>query len=172
MIMGFRLRKLMLIAHITSSVGLLGAIAGFLVLAIAGLAARNAEIVRACYLTMPLIAWLVIVPLALASVLIGIVQSLGTRWGLFRHWWVLAKLLVTVFATTVLLMKMQLIDTVAGVAADTALSGANLHDARLELAVHAGAGLLVLLVPMALSVYKPAGMTRYGWRKQHEPPGV
>jgi len=34
--------------------------------------------------------------------------------------------------------------------------------------VHAGGGLLVLLVPMILSVYKPRGMTRYGRRKQHE----
>ena len=77
------------------------------------------QIVRACYLAMPLIAWLVIVPLAVASLLIGIVQSLGTPWGLFRHWWVLLKLLVTVFATTVLLLKMQLIGTVAGAAAET-----------------------------------------------------
>jgi hypothetical protein len=26
----------------------------------------------------------------------------------------------------------------------------------------------VLLVITALNVYKPPGMTRYGWRKQHE----
>jgi hypothetical protein len=34
--------------------------------------------------------------------------------------------------------------------------------------IHAGGGLLVLLLPVVLSVYKPRGMTRYGWRKQHE----
>ena len=34
---------------------------------------------------------------------------------------------------------------------------------------HAGGGLLVLLVAAVLNVYKPRGMTRYGWRKQHEP---
>jgi hypothetical protein len=168
MIMGPQLRKFVLTAHIASSVSLLGAVAGFLVLALTGLVSQDAEIVRACYLAMPLIAWLVIVPLAFASLLIGIAQSLGTPWGLFRHWWVLLKLLVTVFATTVLLLKMQLIDTVAGIAAETALSTTDLRDARLQLAVHAGAGLMVLLVPMVLSVYKPTGMTRYGWRKQQE----
>lgn len=172
MIMGPRLRKFVLAAHITSSVGLLGAIAGFLVLALTGLVSQDGEIVRACYLAMPLIAWLVIVPLAVASLLIGIAQSLGTPWGLFRHWWVLLKLLVTVFATTVLLLKMQLIGIVAGAAAGAALSRADLRGARLELAVHAGAGLMVLLVPMVLSVYKPTGMTRYGWRKQQERHGV
>ena len=34
--------------------------------------------------------------------------------------------------------------------------------------VHAGAALLLLLVAVTLSVYKPRGMTRYGQRKQHE----
>jgi hypothetical protein len=33
---------------------------------------------------------------------------------------------------------------------------------------HPGVGLLVLLVITVLNVYKPRGMTRYGWRKQQE----
>jgi hypothetical protein len=33
---------------------------------------------------------------------------------------------------------------------------------------HAGGGLLVLLVITGLNVYKPRGMTPYGWRKQRE----
>ncbi len=34
--------------------------------------------------------------------------------------------------------------------------------------LHAGVGLLVLLVIQVLNVYKPRGMTPYGWRKQQE----
>ncbi|WP_164835883.1 hypothetical protein [Actinacidiphila soli] len=34
--------------------------------------------------------------------------------------------------------------------------------------VQAGAALLVLLVATVLSVYKPKGMTQYGWRRQNE----
>jgi hypothetical protein len=34
--------------------------------------------------------------------------------------------------------------------------------------LHPGVGLLLLLVITALNVYKPRGMTRYGWRMQHE----
>lgn len=162
------LRKFALTAHVSSSVGLLGAIAGFLALAIAGLTSQDARMVRAAYLAMELTAWFFIVPLAFASLLTGIVQSLGTPWGLFRHYWVLVKLLLTVFATSVLLLKLELIDYVAGVASETALSSADLHAARTELMLHAAGGLLVLLVPMALSVYKPRGMTRYGWRRQYE----
>jgi hypothetical protein len=168
MTMGPRLRKFALTAHVTCSVGLLGAIAGFLALAVAGLTSQDAQMVRAAYLAMELTAWCVIVPLALGSLLTGLVQSLGTTWGLFRHYWVLAKLSLTVFATVVLLLKMKLISYVARVAAETTLSSADPRAARTELVIHAVAGLLVLLVPAALSVYKPRGITRYGARKQHE----
>lgn len=168
MIMTPRLRKFMLTAHVTSSVGLLGAVAGFLVLAIAGLTSQDAQIVHAAYPAMDLIARFVIVPLAFAALLIGLVQSLGTKWGLFRHYWVLAKLVLTALATIVLLLQMQLIGYMADVAADTTLSGSYLREARMTLVAHAGGGLLVLLVPMALSVYKPRGRTRYGWRKLQE----
>src|SRR4030081_3109528 len=99
MIMTPALRKLTLTAHVTSSVGLLGSIAAFLALGVAGLTGQDEPIVRAAYLAVDLTARFVIVPLAFASLLTGLVESLGTPWGLFRHYWVLAKFLLTVFAT-------------------------------------------------------------------------
>jgi len=99
------LRKLALTAHVTSSVGLLGSIAAFLALSIAGLNSQDTQTIRAAYLAMDLVARLIIVPLAFASLVTGLIQSLGTPWGLFRHYWVLAKLLLTAFATTILLIK-------------------------------------------------------------------
>jgi hypothetical protein len=162
------LRKFALTVHVTSSVGLLGSIAAFLALAVAGLTSQDTATVRAAYLGMQLIARFVIVPLAFASLLTGLTQSLGTPWGLFQHYWVLFKLLLTVFATVVLLLKMELIGYVAHLAAETTLSGADLRAAGIQLVVHAAGGLLMLLVPAALSVYKPPGMTWYGWRKQYE----
>jgi hypothetical protein len=162
------LRKFALTAHVTSSVGLLGSIAAFLALAVAGLSSQYIVMVRAAYPAMELIARFVIVPLAFASLLTGLIQSLATPWGLFRYYWVLLKLLLTVFATIVLLVKMELIGYAAGLAAETTLSRADLRAAGIQLAVHAAGGLLVLLVPTVLSVSKPSAMTRYGWRKQHE----
>src|SRR6266853_2058185 len=148
-----RFRKFALTAHVTSSVGWLGAVASFLALAVAGLTSQDAQMVRAAYLAMDLTAWFVIVPLSFASPLTGLIQSLGTPWGLFRHYWVLAKLLLTVFATSVLLVKMELISYAARLAAETILSRADLRAAGIELAVHAAGGLLVLLVPAVLSVF-------------------
>src|SRR6266853_1189855 len=162
------LREFALTAHITFSVGLLGSIAAFLALAVAGLTSQDSQIVRAAYPAMDLTTRFVIVPFAFASLLTGLIQSLGTPWGLFRHYWVLAKLLLTVFATIVLLVKMELISYAARLAAETILSRADLRAAGIELAVHAAGGLLVLLVPAVLSVYKPQGLTPYGRRKQHE----
>ena len=167
MIMAPGLRKFALSIHVISSVGLLGAVASFLALAVAGLTSQNDQMVRAAYQAMELIARFVILALALASLLTGLIQSMGTPWGLFRHYWVLVKFLLTVFATIILLVKMELIGYAARLSAETTLSRADLRAAGCQLMIHAAGGLLVLLVPAVLSVYKPAGMTRYGWRKQH-----
>jgi hypothetical protein len=158
-----RVRKFALTAHVASSVGWLGAVAGFLALAVAGLVSQDARTVRAAYLVMELIGWSVLVPLSLASLLTGLVQALGTEWGLFRHYWVLFKLLITAFATLVLLMYMPTLGYLSGVAAQTTLSGGDLGGLRRgSPALHAGGGLVVLLVATTLSVYKPRGMTRCG----------
>jgi hypothetical protein len=164
-----RLRKFALTAHVTSSVGWLGAVAGFLALAIAGLASDDAQSVRAAYLMMELVGWFVIVPLAVASLLTGLAQSLGTHWGLFRHYWVLAKLLINLFATSVLLLYTQTLGELADVAAEEPFSSGDLSELRSASPVlHAGVALLLLLTATTLAVYKPRGMTPYGQRKQHE----
>jgi hypothetical protein len=162
------LRRLALTAHVTSSVGWFGAVAGFFALAVVGLTSPNVQTVRASYVAMELTGWYVIVPLCLASLLTGVVQSLGTTWGLFRHYWVVTKLIMSILATVVLLVHMQPIGEVARVAAKQALAVGDLHGMRIQLVADAGAALLVLLVATTLSVYKPRGLTRYGWRKQRE----
>jgi hypothetical protein len=102
-----RVRKLALTTHVASSVGWLGAVAAFLALAIAGLTGQNEQLGRAAYLAMHMTTWFVIVPLSFAALLTGLVQSLGTNWGLFRHYWVMAKLVLTVLATIILLVHTQ-----------------------------------------------------------------
>ncbi len=161
-------RKFALTAHVTSSVGWLGAVAGFLALAVAGLTSHDAQMVRAAYLAMELITWFLIVPLAFASLLTGLVVSLGTTWGLFRHYWVLLKLLITILATILLLVHTQPIGVLAAVARETTLSSADVGRLQIQLVGDAGFALLALLVATTLGVYKPRGMTPYGRRKQQE----
>ena len=168
MIMTAGVRKLALTSHITASVGWLGSVAAFLTLAIAGLASAESEIVRAAYVGMHLTTWYVIVPLCFASLLTGVIEGLGTPWGLFRHYWVLTKLLLTVLATVILLVHTMPIDRVAGVAIQSALASNDLRQLRIQLVGDASAALFVLLVTTVLSVYKPWGMTPYGIRRQFE----
>lgn len=164
------LRKFALTAHVTFSIGWFGAVAGFLALSIAGLTSQDAQMVRAAYLAMELTTWFVIVPLAFASLLSGVVSSLGTRWGLFQYYWVLLKLVITTLATLALLVHTQPIDLLAGAAAKTAVFSAELQRAQLQMVIASGAALVVLLVLTALSVYKPRGLTRHGQSKQVVPP--
>ena len=83
------------------------AVAGVLGLAVTGLASDDADAARAAYIAMESTAWFVLAPLAIASLLAGVVQGLGTRWGLLRHYWVVFKLVITVVATGVLLLYLQ-----------------------------------------------------------------
>jgi hypothetical protein len=166
MTMSPRLRKFALTVHVTATVGWLGAIVVFLALAIIGLTSQDAQTVRGAYLVMEPAAWFVLVPLAFASLLTGIVQSLGTTWGLFRHYWVLFKLLITIFATIVLLIYMETFSFMAGVAADPSANLGAVRNASPGL--HATLALLLLLVATVLAMYKPRGMTRYGRCKHHE----
>jgi len=162
------LRKLTLTTHVAASVGWLGALAVFLAHAIASLFGQNEQMVRAASLAMGLTAWFVILPLSFASLITGLVQALGTAWGLFRHHWVLFKLLLTAVATGVLLLKLGPISYLADAAVVRAYSSADLVGLRTSILVHASGGLLVLLAAVTLAVYKPQGMTRYGVRKLRE----
>jgi hypothetical protein len=166
MLMSPRVRRFALTAHVASSVGWFGAVAAFLALAVVGLTSADPQTIRAVYLVMEPVAWLTLVPLAFASLLTGVVQSLGTVWGLFRHYWVLFKLLITVLATIILLIYMQTFRLMADVARDPAADLDVVRNA--SPALHAALALLALLTAIILAVYKPRGMTRYGWRKQHE----
>jgi hypothetical protein len=161
-----RPRKLALTAHVTVSVGWLGAVGAYLALAISGLTSASDQQVRAAYLAMDLVGWSVIVPLAFATIATGLVQSLGTEWGLIRHYWVAAKFLMTVGATIVLVVHMWKVSNMAAIAAQAAAFGPDLEELRTGLVLHPAGGLLVLLAATVLSVNKPWGRTPYGRRKQ------
>jgi hypothetical protein len=169
MIMSAALRKFILTVHITCSVGWIGAVITYLVLVIAAITRQDFQILRAAWLAMALIGWFGIVPLSLTATLTGLIIALGTKWGLFRHYWVLLSLVMTIFATLILLQHMPSVTFFANIAAQ----GNNADMSRLRAGLdselfHAGVGLVLLFVIQVLNVYKPRGMTPYGWRKQHE----
>lgn len=166
MLMPPSFRRLALTAHVTASVSWVGAVLVFLALTVLGLTSHDELIVRGAYVVMEPAAWFVLVPLAIGSLLTGIVMSIGTPWGLFRHHWVVWKLLITVIATIVLLIYMQTFRQMADVAADGAVGLALVRNPSPLL--HAALALLLLVTATVLATYKPLGLTAYGRLKQGE----
>jgi hypothetical protein len=168
------LRKFALATHLVFSVGWIGAVIAYLTLSFAAMTSPEAQTVRAAWIGMELTGWYVIVPLAVASWITGLVMALGTQWGLVRHYWVLFSLVLTTFATVILLSHMLDVSVLADVA--RAAEGSELGAGRGHMVsrlsqgdlLHPGLGLVVLLIVQVLNVYKPRGMTRYGWRKENE----
>ena len=128
-----------------------------------GLAADDLPTARGAYLVMDAAAWLVLVPLALASLLTGIVQAVGTTWGLFRHYWVVFKLAINVFSTVVLLLYTKTFASMAAVARDPSADLVDVRNASPLL--HAGGALVLLLAATTLAVVKPPGLTPVGRRR-------
>jgi hypothetical protein len=146
------LRKPALLVHVTCSVGWLGAVLAFLALTLVALNSTDDARARAVYLAADVVVRFVIVPLALASVAGGVLSSLVSPWGLVRHYWVIAKLVLTVAATVVLLLE------AAPIAA--AATSARPEVAGMSMLVHSVGGIVVLLAATVLAVYKPRGTTR------------
>jgi len=149
------LRRLMLVLHVGMSVGWLGAVVASLALAVLGMTVRDPEVARSVYLVLEPVGWWTLVPFSVASLISGLIQGWGTRWGLVRHYWVLAKLLMNLFATGVLLLYMQTLGYLAGLART-----APAHTLRTASpVVHATAALVLLATALVLSIYKPRGLT-------------
>jgi hypothetical protein len=160
------LRKAAVLTHIISSVGWIGAVAAFLCLAVTGVKSADSLTTRAAYLAMESITSSIIIPFAFASLISGLLLSLGTKWGLFRHYWILAKLLINALSIFLLLLHDSVIHQVVLVAAKGPLSSNDLPGPRAQLIEVSIAALAALLVATLLSVFKPRGLTPYGWRRQ------
>ncbi len=163
-----RVRKLSLSVHLTFSVGWIGAVLAYLALGVAAVTSQEVQTVRAAWTAMELTGWYVIVPLAIGSLLTGVLMALGTKWGLFRYYWVAISFALTVVSTVVLILHMPTVSSTADVAQEA--DGARLDALGGDL-LHPAIGLVVLLGIQTLNVYKPPGVTRYGWRKQQEQRG-
>lgn len=156
---------MVLAVHVAVSVGWVGAVAAYVALDLTTALSEDAAAVRAAYLGMGLVVRSVIVPLALAALVTGVVVSVGTKWGLLRHWWVVISLLLTVLAVVVLLSETRVIAALAATAADPSTTDADLL-ALPNTLVHSIGGVLVLLVVLFLNTIKPRGLTPWGWRTE------
>ena len=163
--MNGKIRRMSLVIHVTASVGWLGSVASFLVLATVGLRSTDAALVESSYVGADMITRYAILPLCVAAVVTGLIQSLGTAWGLCRNYWVIAKLVLTLAGAGLLLLHTSVIAELAGAARGPMISDA-LGPARIQVVADAIAAIALLVVTIGISVFKPHGLTPYGWRKR------
>ena len=143
-------RKPTLFAHIISTSAWIGSVFAFLLLALVGLYGNHPQV----YPAMELMTTWIILPVAFLSLGTGILLSLVTSWGLTRHYWVIAKLLINALSLPLLLLHTRMIRMVG---ARGALSFTDLRPERTHIVVAAAAALGALLLATFLSVYKPKG---------------
>ena len=154
-----RVYRFLLTMHLITSVGWLGVVFAKLVLALAAATAASPDVSAALLVALGAINT-AFAPASTGAIVSGVLLSLGTRWGLLRHSWVVAKLVLTVgvFGTAV-----QLVPRLVDLAVDEpTLLG--LPWAPAVLLAFAVIHLLMLGAATALAVYKPWGKTWLGRR--------
>ena len=153
-------RRAILVVHVAASAGWLGLTLGLLALALTAYTTEPASMIEASYRSMNVFTDWLVLPVALLTLLSGLVLSLGTKWGLARHRWVCIKFWLTVATTTASVLMLR-----PGVsrAADIVASGGVVADPR-DLLMGPAVSLAAYLFMMVISVLKPWGLTRRGRR--------
>lgn len=143
----------LLTVHIAGSVAIVGADAVLLLLGISGALGAEPQTV---YPAMALIATWIMVPLGVLALVSGVLLAVLGRWGLFRRAWIVVKASIT--AALVLALVVVLVPALgrAGEAATSPGAAEALTDAvRLGYAIIPGITLSLLVLNVALGVYKP-----------------
>ncbi|MFJ6747969.1 MULTISPECIES: DUF2269 domain-containing protein [unclassified Streptomyces] len=152
-------RRATLVVHVAVSVGWLGLTLGLLTLGIAGYTTGSPETAAVAYRAMKIFGDWLVLPVALLTLLSGLVLSLRTAWGLARYRWVLTKFWLTLITT--LLSVFSLRPGINHLAAEAA-AGAPTPDINLVIAPSVATATYLFMT--AISVLKPWGPTTRGSR--------
>jgi len=147
-------RQWLLFVHVVVSLGWMGGGAANVVLAVTAVSTGSAEVQRVCYYLINRIDFALVIPLAFGALASGVVISLATKWGLFRYWWVLTKLALTlgVIVFSIFWVGVWVEESVLATA-----SAAPANPAARPLIYGAGANIVAFLFMTWASIVKPWG---------------
>ncbi|MBB4760880.1 hypothetical protein ACFQFC_32515 [Amorphoplanes digitatis] len=151
MVLPPRWRKFVLTVHVITAVGWLGVDLVLLTFGIAGLAGADPEIV---YPAQSMIGRLLFTPLSVLVWLVGVANAVLTPWRLFRHWWVLVKLVLTTVMLCLVLFLLY-----PGLVEAGDLAGALPRPDRINMVVAPTVSSSLLIFATVISTYKPWGRT-------------
>jgi hypothetical protein len=84
-------RKWLLSAHVLFSAIMFGVAFAFLILSITAANTSDEGVLKACYLSMHILAKTSIRASTIGALVTGILLSVLTHWGLFKYYWIIAK---------------------------------------------------------------------------------
>ncbi len=158
------MRRAVLYVHIVAAVGWLGIAAVTLVLTAAALTEADAKVAHAAYGFHELLIGTLARPAALITLASGLILAVGSKWGIAKHYWPLAKLtlVVATIATTAALSPGWI--TLAMQSAGTAPPATEATAAQTNLIGMAVFHILTIGAAVWLAIYKPGGRTRWSSR--------
>ncbi len=143
-------RRGLLVAHVAVSVSWLGLTVGLLALGITAFTTSDPATVGAATRALKIFGDWLVVPVALLTLVTGLVLALGTPWGLARHRWVWTKFWLTLITTGLSIFSLR--PGIDAAAADGAV------DINLVIAPSVATGTYLFIT--AISILKPWGLTR------------
>lgn len=155
-----RWRKLLLTVHVAVSVGWLGA--AYLMLVLGIVATHSSPQQRHDrYELLHIFDQTAMIPMSLATLITGVVISVGTQWGLLRFYWVMTKLMTTVAG---MIFAGLYVSRMAVHAAELTASNIHANLSAVDWQIRIGAIIMVtmLTVNTTLSIFKPWGRTSRG----------
>jgi hypothetical protein len=160
--------KLLLTTHVIVSVGWLGVVIAKIVLKIIAMTTSDPASFDALVFAAGRLSF-AFPPLAIATIVTGVLLSIGTKWGLIQHYWVATKIVLTfgVIITAVQLgtripqPRSQVVD-------NSRFLGLPASPMALLFALTI-AHLVMLMIATILSTHKPWGKTWFGRRKAVQP---
>lgn len=158
-----RTRRIWLVLHVGMSVGWLGLSLAMTTLAAVGLVAGSPALRHGAYEVMHIFDLAIVIPSMVLAIVTGLVVSLGTKWGLVKHWWVLVKFGIALSIPLVAAVESQWVQELGERTADPAAEPGGLGIALL---VCLGGYTAALWTATVLSVVKPWGRTRWGGASQ------
>jgi hypothetical protein len=155
--MTLKVTKAVLASHIAFSVGWLGSVAVFVALAVTSINSQNPAVVNGALIALQISSYYIIVPFCFLALVTGIIQARGTKWGLFKYYWIVVKLFLTVVSTLLLLVHLSPITMLAEMASQKTTMVMDMKKVQVRVLFDAAAGLVVLIFVTAISIYKPWG---------------
>lgn len=155
-------RRATLVVHVVSAAGWLGIALGLLALGITAATTESAPVLEASVRSMKTLVDWVVFPVALLTLLTGLLMALGSSWGLARHRWIYTKFWLTLamIVGTFFGFRDSIVDAYTDVTAGHPLADAD------EVLLGPMISLTSYVFMVALSVLKPWGLTKRGRKRR------